>query len=76
MTGLSRDALKKLRAEREKLLRDDKPEDVAKAFEQLGKKVPAEAPEKEEYNPFKENEFRSFDPTSSGKKGSSPDTSS
>lgn len=68
MTNLSPDALKKLRAEREKLLKDNMPEDVAKAFEQISKNMPDKKPAQEEYNPFKEDEFRSFDPRSSGEK--------
>lgn len=68
MTGLNRDALKKLRAERDKLFKDGKSGDVERAFEQINKKMPEKTSEEADYNPFEEDEFKSFDPTSSVKK--------
>lgn len=68
MTGLDRDVLKKLRTERDKLFKDGKSDDVGRVFEQINKKMPEEASEEEDYNPFKEDEFKPFDPASSAKK--------
>lgn len=68
MANLNRDALKKLRSEREKLLKDGKPEDIERAFEQMNRDVHEDVQQEEEYNPFREDEFKTFDPASSGKK--------
>lgn len=68
MTDLNQDALKKLRREREKLLKNGKPEDIARAFEQINRDVHEDGQQAEEYNPFREDEFKTFEPTPSGKK--------
>lgn len=62
MTTLSKDALEKLRWEREKLLKSGNHSDITEAFKRIGEKKPVKTPEQEEYNPFKDEEFNTFDP--------------